>query len=235
MGVDTRAAKGKGWGSPTLRFWTMSRRILLLSTYIALLAGGFWLSGLLHDLVARAEAGPVATGLIAAGFVAYVLLSAVPFVPGAEIGLGLLMVLGAQGAVAVYCGMIAALTLAYAAGRFVPVSWMSRLFGALGLDGARHFVERSAEMSLADRTRFIETHAPARWVPFLLRHRYAALALVLNLPGNVVLGGGGGIAFAAGACRLFSTAGFVVAVLIAVAPVPIAFLAFGTGGWFFRP
>ena len=213
----------------------MTRRTFLLLGYLALLGAGFWLSGLLHDVVARAEAGPVETGLIAAGFLAYVVMSAVPFVPGAEIGFGLLMVLGAKGAIAVYAGMVSALCLAFSAGRFVPVGWLSRLFGALGLERARVFVERSDDMSLEQRTRFIETQAPARWVPFLLRHRYVALALVLNMPGNVVLGGGGGIAFAAGACRLFSTAGFVVAVLIAVAPVPIAFLAFGTGGWFFRP
>ena len=213
----------------------MTRRTFLLLGYLALLGAGFWLSGRLHDVVARAEAGPVETGLIAAGFLAYVVMSAVPFVPGAEIGFGLLMVLGAKGAIAVYAGMVSALCLAFSAGRFVPVGWLSRLFGALGLERARVFVERSDDMSLEQRTRFIETQAPARWVPFLLRHRYVALALVLNMPGNVVLGGGGGIAFAAGACRLFSTAGFVVAVLIAVAPVPIAFLAFGTGGWFFRP
>jgi hypothetical protein len=144
------------------------------------------------------------------------------------------MVMGAQGALAVYAGMVSALLLAFAAGRFVPVSWLATFFGALGLDRARGLVESSAELSLEERARFIEAHAPVRWVPFLLRNRYIALALVLNLPGNVVLGGGGGIAFAAGACRLFSTAGFLLTVLIAVAPVPIAFLVFGSGGWFFR-
>lgn len=34
--------------------------------------------------------------------------------------------------------------------------------------------------------------------------RYVALAVLLNIPGNVVIGGGGGIAFAAGMTRLFS-------------------------------
>lgn len=213
----------------------MTRRALLVLTYLALLGAGFWLSGRLHDVVAEAEAGPVETGLIAAGFLGYILLSAIPFVPGAEIGFGLLMVMGARGALAVYAGMIVALTLAFAAGRFVPVRWLAGLFGALGLDRARGLVETSAEMSLAERARFIETRAPARWVPFLLRNRYVALALLLNVPGNVILGGGGGIAFAAGACRLFSAPGFLLTILIAVAPVPIAFLLFGTGAWLFRP
>jgi hypothetical protein len=213
----------------------MTSRALFVLTYLALLGAGFWLSGALHEVVARAEAGPVATGLVAAGFLAFVLFSAVPFVPGAEIGLGLLMVMGAQGAAAVYAGMITALTLAFAAGRFVPVRWLTTAFDALGFTRARELVAASVEMSLGDRTHFIEANAPARWVPFLLRHRYVALALLLNTPGNVVLGGGGGIAFAAGACRLFSAPAFLITILIAVAPIPIAFLLFGSGGWFLRP
>ena len=40
--------------------------------------------------------------------------------------------------------------------------------------------------------------APTRLLPFLLRYRYVALALAFNLPGNAVLGGGGGIAMMAG-------------------------------------
>jgi hypothetical protein len=213
----------------------MTRRAILAFGYLALLGAGFWASGALHDVVARAGAGPVATGLIAAGFAAFVLFSAVPFVPGAEIGLGLLMVMGAEGAVAVYVGMITALSLAFAAGRFVPVGWLTAGFAALGLQRARDLVAASSEMSMEDRARFIAANAPARWVPFLLRHRYVALALLLNMPGNVILGGGGGIAFAAGACRLFSAPAFLLTILIAVAPVPIAFGLFGTGGWFLRP
>jgi hypothetical protein len=114
----------------------MTRRALFVLAYLALLGAGFWLSGALHEVVARAEAGPVATGLIAAGFLAFILFSAIPFVPGAEIGLGLLMVMGAQGAVAVYAGMITALTLAFAAGRFVPVRWLTAAFGRWGSTGA---------------------------------------------------------------------------------------------------
>jgi hypothetical protein len=90
-------------------------------------------------------------------------------------------------------------------------------------------------MSMDERARFIAENAPARWVPFLLRHRYIALALLINTPGNVVLGGGGGIAFAAGASRLFSTGGFLVTIVLAVAPVPLAFLLFGSGGLVVRP
>lgn len=212
-----------------------TRRLSLGLVYLALLVGGFWLSAVLHGLLVAAEASRLATGMIVLGAVAYVGLTAIPFVPGAEIGVALLMVMGPSGAALVYFGMIAALGIAFAAGRFVPLRWVAGLLGSLGFERARDLVLTSGEMSYADRTRFIETHAPRRWVPFLLRNRYIALALLLNLPGNVVLGGGGGIAFAAGACRLFGGWAFLLTILIAVAPIPLAVLLFGTGGWLVRP
>jgi len=212
-----------------------ARRVLIGLAYLAMLGAGFGMSALLHDVVAEAETGAVATGMVALGLLAYILFSAVPFVPGAEIGFGLLMIMGARGAAVVYGGMICALLLAFVVGRFVPIGWVAALLGAVGFERARSLVLRSGDMSYGDRTRFIETHAPTRWVPFLLRHRYVAMALLLNMPGNVILGGGGGIAFAAGACRLFSTGGFVLTILIAVAPVPLGFLLFGAGGWIVRP
>jgi hypothetical protein len=64
-------------------------------------------------------------------------------------------------------------------------------------------------------------------VPFLLRHRYLALAIALNLPGNFLLGGGGGIALLAGVSRLYAVPGFLATVTCAVAPVPLAVLMFG--------
>jgi hypothetical protein len=212
----------------------LARRIFLACAYLALLLGGLWLSTLTHGFVDRVEGGAVALGLLAALFAVYVVFTAAPFVPGAEIGFGILMVLGAEGAALAYGGMILALSLAFAAGRFVPARWLAAVFSTLGLERARDLVATTMDMPVDDRARFIAANAPARWVPFLLRHRYLALAVLLNTPGNVVLGGGGGIAFAAGACRLFSTAGFLVTILIAVAPVPLAFLVFGSGGWFFR-
>jgi len=47
--------------------------------------------------------------------------------------------------------------------------------------------------------------------------------LVLNLPGNSLVGGGGGIAFIAGLSGMFSYIGFILAIAIAVAPVPVFF------------
>lgn len=49
------------------------------------------------------------------------------------------------------------------------------------------------------------------------------IALLVNPPGNTLLGGGG-IARAAGLCRLFALPGPIATLAVAVAPVPLAFM-----------
>jgi hypothetical protein len=65
-------------------------------------------------------------------------------------------------------------------------------------------------------------------VRFLVRHRYLAVAIALNMPGNLMIGDGGGIALAAGFSRLFSLSWFALTVAVAVAPVPIVVLLAGS-------
>jgi hypothetical protein len=68
--------------------------------------------------------------------------------------------------------------------------------------------------------------ASQRWVTFLIRHRLLLLIVAVNVPGNSVVGGGGGIALMAGFSRLFSFPGFLFAMTVATSPVPIAFLLY---------
>jgi hypothetical protein len=51
--------------------------------------------------------------------------------------------------------------------------------------------------------------------------------VLINVPGNAVIGGGGGLAFAAGMSGVFSVPAFLLTVAIAVLPVPLAIFAFG--------
>jgi hypothetical protein len=53
------------------------------------------------------------------------------------------------------------------------------------------------------------------------------LALAFNLPGNTLLGGGGGIALAAGMSGLYRPVAYLATVVLAVAPVPLLFLITG--------
>jgi len=148
----------------------------------------------------------------------YVLLLAVPFVPGAEIGLFLLMVMGAEAALPVYGATVAALILSFGVGRLVPLPPLVAGLRCMGM--ARTAAILSSDVPLAGPL--------PGWAGALLaqvlRHRCCTLAILFNTPGNALLGGGGGIALAVGASRLVSVPAFLITVLVAVAPVPAAIL-----------
>jgi hypothetical protein len=146
------------------------------------------------------------------------MLVAIPFVPGAEIGFLLLALFGAAMAAQVYLATVAGLLLAFAAGRAVPPGSARRLLDRWRLGDAAAAVERLARKAAAPPA----ADAPAlqRLAARLLRHRCLCLVLLINTPGNSLLGGGGGIAMAAGLSRLFSFRQFLASVLVAVAPVP---------------
>ncbi len=52
--------------------------------------------------------------------------------------------------------------------------------------------------------------------------------MALNIPGNTLIGGGGGISLAAGMSRLFRVWRFLLVLAIAVAPVPLIIVLTGT-------
>jgi hypothetical protein len=60
-----------------------------------------------------------------------------------------------------------------------------------------------------------------------LRHRYVALALAVNVPGNSVIGGGGGIMLMAGLSGIFAPLPTLLAIAVAVSPVPLVILLLG--------
>jgi hypothetical protein len=51
-----------------------------------------------------------------------------------------------------------------------------------------------------------------------------ALAILFNLPGSALVGGGGGISLAAGISRLVTYPQFLITTALAVSPIPIAVL-----------
>jgi hypothetical protein len=157
----------------------------------------------------------------------YTFLIALPFVPGVEIALSLIMIFGAKIVVLMYFCTLAGLALAFTAGRLVPVPVSQKFLADLGLRRAAAFLGRIAEMSETERLGLMISSMPGRWAPLLLRHRYLALALALNIPGNSLIGGGGGIVLLAGISRLFSPGAFLATLAVAISPVPLAVLVFG--------
>lgn len=215
----------------------LSRIALLVAAWVAIaivgsVAGG-WATRTLGATLTP-EAVAMMRSLVLVGLVAYVVLTALPFVPGVEIGLVLLVALGAPIAPVVYLATVLALTLAFAAGRLVPERRLAAAFGWLGLERARRLIEALSPLAPDDRAARLIRTAPLRWAPFLLRWRLVAIALAINLPGSALFGGGGGVSLAAGMSRLVSFPQFLLTVCLAVAPVPLAIwvadAAAGRGG-----
>lgn len=194
-----------------------------------LVGGALALNLIGHGLVAwfdfqifpRHDAMLHAMVLAAAGL--YILLMAVPFMPGLEIGLALLLLLGGSGALLVYLCTVLALSVSFCCGRFVPQRALSRLLSWLYFDRAAGLVAHLESLPAKERLHGLYEMVPSGFVPFVLRHRYLSVMVVLNLPGNVLLGGGGGIAVLSGMSRLMPFYLFLPTVALAVAPVPLAF------------
>ncbi len=207
-------------------------RVLVLAlVYGGLLAGGHWGSEWLIGLVGvdlSPDAKSHARHVVMAGVVLYTALMAMPFVPGIEISLALLAAFGSDVAMVLYAATVVALATSYLIGRLLPVRLIAMLFGGLGLHRAEDLVLRLKPMSRKQRLETLTSHAPKRIVPTLLKHRYIAVAVMLNVPGNSIIGGGGGIALMAGISGLFTFPRYLAVVSLAVLPVPLAILLMGS-------
>jgi len=203
---------------------------LVAGIYSALLAvatwGGGWMIAVAgFDLSRAAQTHEI--HIMIAGVLFYAVLMAIPFVPGVEISLALLATFGPRIAPAIYIATVIALALSCLIGRQVPLGLMGSMFGALGLERARALVLRLVPLTAEQRFGLLLELAPARIVPTLLRHRYITLMVALNIPGNAVVGGGGGIALLAGMSGLFTLPRFTLAVALAALPVPLFIMLAG--------
>ncbi len=209
----------------------MRRRWFFVIGIYVLLIGGGWMFGEQLSQWSVVQVRPINEPeihrMVMAASAIYVVTAALPFVPGAEIGLALIAAFGSRIVVLVYGCMVVALLLAYCIGRFIPVHVLAAIFGYLELRKARDLVLRFAELDPADRIAAVTAGAPGRWAPFLVKHRYIALAIAFNIPGNSLLGGGGGLSMLAGMSQLFGALPFCVTVLLAVAPLPLLVLLTG--------
>ncbi len=155
------------------------------------------------------------------GLVLYICLMAIPFLPGIEIGLILMILLGPQGAVLVYLCTLVAVTLSFGLGRIFPPHLLASLLGWLHLSRAESLLRKFDATPPEQRLEFIAGETSTGTMPALLKRRYLVLAALLNLPGNVVIGGAGGIAMLAGMSQLYSFPKYLLLVSVAVLPGPI--------------
>ena len=207
------------------------RIAVVVLIYGSLLAGGYWGSGWLIDFLGVDFGSAVQSHelhVMVVGVAFFAVLMAIPFVPGIEISLALLAVFGPKVAIAIYAATVAALTLSYLIGSKLSLNLIATLFGSLGLQRAKGLVLSLQPLSAEQRFEVLIEHAPKRIVPVLLKHRYIAIMVALNMPGNAVIGGGGGIALLAGMSGLFMLPRFLASVSLAALPVPLVILL--TGG-----
>jgi len=157
--------------------------------------------------------------------VVYVLWMALPFVPGIELGLALMVMLGTRGVVLVYLCTLLSLSLSFTIGRLIPLNGFARFLGWLHLHKAQDLVLQLEPLNSEEKLNFLLRTAPSKVIPFLLKHRYLTIAIALNLPGNALIGGGGGIGLITGMSRLYPFPKYILLVSLAITPLPILLLA----------
>jgi hypothetical protein len=186
--------------------------------------------GIVADLrmLAAAEGHTAISLTVAIAIFVYIVLMALPFCPGIEVGVALLALGGRDVALLVYLATVVALVLPFVVGWFLPPSALVASLSRLGLRRAAESLRQIDPLDGERRLQLLLGQGSPRLARFLVRHRYIAVAIALNTPGNLVIGDGGGIALAAGFSRLFSPSGFALTVAIAVAPVPIVVLLAGS-------
>lgn len=202
-------------------------RVVLFLCFIALATWGVHMIRETLDLQIRPDNEQQVHKAIMIGAVAYVGLLAMPFVPGAEIGIALLAGFGAAIAPLIYVCTVAAMMLSFTVGRFLPITALERFLRLLRMRRATELVARAAPLSKDERVAMLLEGQSKRVLQLAVRYRYVAMAAAINTPGNSVIGGGGGIMIVAGLSGIFSPLATLLTVILAVSPVPLAVIFLG--------
>lgn len=158
--------------------------------------------------------------------VLYILLMSIPFMPAIEIGWMLMIIFGAEGVLFVYLCTLLALLLSFSAGRILPVRIFSGILEWLHLEKAKNLVLRVHKLRPTERMNILMEASPSRFSSSLLKHRYLLIGVLLNIPGNMLIGGGGGIGVLAGMSSVYSFAKYMLLISVAILPVPIVMVFF---------
>lgn len=167
--------------------------------------------GLIMDWLAARGLSPGWVIIVTAAI--YALALAVPFLPAVELGWMVMAALGTPGILAIWAATPLGLLIAFVLGQNLrdwPV--LQRL--QYRLDEA---FQTATDNSLHSRLlRFAER--------YLAAHPYWVLVILVNLPGNWMIGGGGGIGLLAGASGLYHPLRFFLVLIPATGLVSVAML-----------
>lgn len=157
----------------------------------------------------------------------YALLIAIPFVPGVELGLSLLVLQGAAAAPWVWLATVIGLSLAFAAGALLPPQRIAAGLRDVRMKRAAALIDTVAPLSAPARIDLLSARLPGWLARMALRHRYLSLAVLINIPGNALIGGGGGIGLIAGLSGIYAPGRTLLTFVLAVSPVPVLFWLYG--------
>ncbi len=214
--------EGKAFGNRQSVTWAITLAKLSGIVLFIILAnvGASWLIDRL-EIQIWPEYMEIVDRAVLISVILYIGLMATPFLPGIEIGLALMAILGSKGVVVVYISTLIALTISFGLGRLFPTRLLVSLLQWLNLRRAAALLKSFAATPPGKRLEFLTEKAPSQSMPAVLKRRYLMLALLLNLPGNALIGGGGGIAMMAGMSRLYSFPLYFLLISVAILPGPI--------------
>ena len=203
-----------------------SRRFVKFLLFVLILVsvniGGTWLTHQIdYQLFPRHDS--MLQFMVLGSTLLYILLMTIPFMPGIEIGLALMILLGNKGALLIYLCTVMALSISFIIGSRTPPRLIISLLKWFHLYKASALVAQLEPLDQQQRLKLLYAKAPSKLLPFFLRHRHLAIVAILNLPGNALIGGGGGISVIAGMTKIFPFYVFILLVAVAVAPVPLLF------------
>lgn len=195
---------------------------LLIGVGVAMFLGGHsaveWIQGI-------AEKARTPETLIVLGVI-YTILLAIPGVPGLEVGLVMMLVFGELGIIAVWVCTVSGLNISFYAGRKIPRAKLERWLKpkdipdselpafAIGKDDTMTLV---LERNKLGRKILKWTGPPGGW------RRYLLIGILLNMPGNFIIGGGGGIGLFSGTSDDIKWRGYLLTVALAAAVIPLLF------------
>lgn len=156
------------------------------------------------------------------GGMLYMVLLSIPFFPGIELGWLLILLFDREGIFVIYLFTQGGFTLSFIIGRWFPRARVTARFniGSLKESFGKRFTRIGSRLGILNFKFF--QHSDTESV--LNKFRYLILAILVNTPGNAIIGGGGGIGLVCGMTRSFSWKGFALTIALATLPFPILLL-----------
>ncbi len=223
MSIDLTAPATSSRAATLAKFSVLLAVILLLNT------GGAWLAA-----QANVQIWPEHLEIIELMWVtmavAYVALMTIPFVPGIEVGLVLMLMPGDGGILLIYLATQLALSISFWLGHLVPPDRLARALSFFGLGRMAGLLLQSQSVMCGQRAQWLGQHFDSPVGRWLMNHQSTSLAILINLPGNSFIGGAGGIGILVGSTGLICYRRFVLVMAVATAPLPLALAIFDWAG-----